>query len=98
MELGPDLIDTLLPGGTLLKRAEEVTSADTAWLQALRELVERKAALPPDASLQQGAVFNQVTRVLGAAAKQRPLLVVLESFTAEITSATLIIAASRSRR
>ena len=77
-ESGPDLIDTLLPGAALLKRTEEAAPAEAEWLPSLRTLVERKAALPADASLQQGAVFNQVTRVLGAAAKHAPLLLVLE--------------------
>ena len=77
-ESGRDLVGTLLPGAALLGRAEAAAPAGASWLGPLRELVRRKALLPPDAALQQAAVFMQVARVLGAVARRRPLLLVLE--------------------
>ncbi len=76
-ESAQDLVGTLLAGASLVRRGEAL-AGDTAWLESLRELVERKAPLPPDGTLHQRAVFNQTTRVLVAAAKLRPLLLVVE--------------------
>ena len=78
VESGRDLVGTLIPGSALLARAEAAAPAGAPWLEPLRELVQRKAALPPDAALQQAAVFMQAARVLGAVARRRPLLLVLE--------------------
>ncbi len=75
---GRDLIGTLVPGAALLTRSEAAVPPDASWLGPLRELVQRKASLPPDAALQQAAVFMQVARVLGAVARRRPLLLVME--------------------
>jgi len=78
VESGRDLVGTLIPGAALLARAEAAAPAGATWLPQLRELVERKASLPPDAALRQAAVFMQAARVLGAVARRRPLLLVLE--------------------
>ena len=75
---GRDLVGTLIPGTALVARAESSAPADAPWLDPLRELVERKTAMPHDAALQQAAVFMQVTRVLGEVARRRPLLLVIE--------------------
>jgi len=78
VESGPDLVDTLIPGAGLLTRAKIAAAAEAPWLQPLRELVERKASLAPDAGLQQAAVFMQCGRVVQAIAAKQPLLIVLE--------------------
>jgi predicted ATPase len=80
VEAGPDLIDLLVPGRALLRRAEAFTPwpGRADWLPRLEELVQRKATIPGDPSLQQSALFEQYTRVLGALAGQRPLLLVLD--------------------
>jgi len=78
VESGRDLVDTLLPGAGLLKRAAAAASPDAPWLGSMRALIERKAALPPDAALQQTALLAQYCRVVQAVAGERPLLLVLE--------------------
>ncbi len=78
VEFGRDLVGTLIPGAALLTRVEAAAPAGASWLAPLRELVRRKVSLPPDVALQQAAVFMQVARVLGAVARRRPLLLVLE--------------------
>jgi predicted ATPase len=78
VEAGPDLIDTFLPGAALVKRAVAFAPVGADWLPQLQELVQRKVALPPDPNLQQSALFEQYTRVVGALARQRPLLLVLD--------------------
>jgi DNA-binding winged helix-turn-helix (wHTH) protein/tetratricopeptide (TPR) repeat protein len=74
---GPDLVETLLPGTELLERAR-VAAPAAAWLDGLARLVERKVSLPPDASLQQGAVIGQCVNVLLSVARQQPLVLVLD--------------------
>jgi adenylate cyclase len=94
-ESGRDLVGTLIPGRALLQRARGA-EPHAAWLPGLSELVERKAALPPDPTLQQGAVFMQVVRVLQATANRRPLLLVLDDLHwADAGSIALLFHAAR---
>jgi adenylate cyclase len=80
VESGPDLIDTFVPGDALLRRTAAFArpTGEPAWLAGLERLVERKAALPADPTLQQSALFRQYTRVLRALASQRGLLLLLD--------------------
>jgi DNA-binding SARP family transcriptional activator len=78
VEVGPDLIDRFVFGTALVKRAVASAPVGADWLPRLRELVARKASLPPDPSLQQSALFEQYSRVLQALAHQRPLLLWLD--------------------
>jgi DNA-binding SARP family transcriptional activator/predicted ATPase len=78
VETGPDLIDLFVPGAGLVKRAATFASGEADWLPQLRELVARKAALPPDPNLQQNALFEQYSRVLETLARRKPLLLVLD--------------------
>ncbi|MBN1810663.1 MAG: AAA family ATPase, partial [Anaerolineae bacterium] len=81
VEVGPGLIDTFVPGAPLLARAaafEATTPGRVAWLPHLRELVERGAAVSGSPASQQSDFFEQVTQVLRALARERPLVVVLD--------------------
>jgi serine/threonine protein kinase/tetratricopeptide (TPR) repeat protein len=78
LDCGPDLINIFVPGVPLLERSETFASRPTEWQIRLKRLVERKAMLPPDSSLQQSDLFEQYTRMLIALARQKPLLLVLD--------------------
>jgi tetratricopeptide (TPR) repeat protein len=78
IESGRDLVGTLIPGPALLARVKAAATAGADWLPVLHELVTTKTSLPPDATLRQAGVFMQVCRVLGAVARRRPLMIVLE--------------------
>jgi predicted ATPase len=82
LEVGPDLIDTFIPGRALVRRATAYTaggiSGQAAWRAQLEELVEHKAAVPHDPNLHQNALFEQYSRVMGALARQRLLLLTLD--------------------
>ena len=78
LENGADLVNTLIPGASLVSRASSFSSGWTDWLTQLKKLVERKAALPADLTLQQSNLFEQYTRVLRSLAREKPLLLVLE--------------------
>jgi adenylate cyclase len=78
----PDLIDTLIPGRALLTRAVGwvggAASEAAAWLDPLRELVERKAGTPRGASPLQSDLFHQYFRLLEWLGRQHPLLLWLD--------------------
>jgi transcriptional regulator with XRE-family HTH domain/tetratricopeptide (TPR) repeat protein len=74
----PDLLDTFVPGQAVLGHAVAFSRDRAISLGGLKELVDRRAALPHDASLEQTALFDQYTRVVHAVARARPLVLVLE--------------------
>jgi tetratricopeptide (TPR) repeat protein len=80
VESGRDLVDIFVPGDALLMRAATFTSwpERNEWLPKLEQLVERKATMPSDPSFQQGALFEQFTRVLRALAHHKSLLLILD--------------------
>jgi predicted ATPase/DNA-binding SARP family transcriptional activator len=82
VEVGPDLIDTFIPGTALVRRAAAYAAGgidgQVAWRTQLEELVERKAAFPHDPNLHQSALFEQYARVVGALARERPLLLAVD--------------------
>jgi predicted ATPase len=82
VEVGPDLIDTFISGRALVRRASAYAAGgidgQSAWRTQLEELVEHKAAVPHDPNLHQSALFEQYARVMGALARERPLLLTLD--------------------
>jgi tetratricopeptide (TPR) repeat protein/predicted Ser/Thr protein kinase len=74
---GADLVDTFVAGGELVARAKSY-AGDSEWLKELREIVEYKAAMPPDPSLHQSVLFKQYASVLAALAGWKPVLLVLD--------------------
>jgi DNA-binding SARP family transcriptional activator/predicted ATPase len=77
VEVGPDLIDTFVPGTVLIERASAFAPDGADWLTRLDELAKRKA-VPAGPGPQQSALFEQYARVLQALARQRPLVLVLD--------------------
>jgi predicted ATPase len=82
VEVGPDLIDTFVPGMALARRAAAYAAGGiggpAAWRTQLEELVEHKAAVPHDPNLQQSALFEQYTQMMRVLARERPLLLTLD--------------------
>jgi predicted ATPase len=78
VEVGPDLIDTFIPSRALVRRAAAYAAGgiagQAAWRLQLEKLVEHKATVPHDPNLHQHALFEQYARVIGALARERPLL------------------------
>jgi DNA-binding SARP family transcriptional activator len=72
--LAPDLIDTLIPGADLLRRATTFAGLDAPWFRQLSARMET----PYRDNLQQKRLFGQVARLLKAVAMERPLLFILE--------------------
>jgi predicted ATPase len=92
----PDLIDTLIAGSSLVGTALAYARSAPIEVAALQEIVSRKAQLPPDASLQQADLFEQLARVLQVIARQRPLVIVVDDLQwADSGSASLLFHVSR---
>jgi tetratricopeptide (TPR) repeat protein len=78
VEKGPELIDTFIAGQELVGRAESYVQGCVEWLRKLRELVEHKAAMPVDPSLQQSVLLEQYARVLEALAESKSVILMLD--------------------
>jgi DNA-binding SARP family transcriptional activator len=75
---GPALVDLMLSGVLLLRRAERVAPTGARWLPGLRKLVEQQATGQSGQALGQRALVEQATRVLLALTRRRPLLLILD--------------------
>ena len=75
---GPDLIDTFLPGAALVERAATATPGGAEWLARLQELLKRQTTNSIIQGLRQDDLFEQVTRVLQALARQVPLVLAVD--------------------
>ena len=78
LDNGRDLINTFIPGTALLSRSLMYSSGRVNWVESLKNLVERKSAMPADSQLQQSSLFEQYTRVLQSLAQEKPLLLILD--------------------
>lgn len=75
---GPDLINTFIPGFTLITRAETFAPDNIRLLPRLKTRVARQVADRDPTDRPQLYFFEQFTRVLRALAHQKPLLLVLD--------------------
>ena len=75
---GPDLVGTFVSSQPLLARASAYAAEQESWFEPLQQLVERPQAQPGAPSPEQGALFEQVARLLRAVARSRPLVLVVD--------------------
>jgi tetratricopeptide (TPR) repeat protein len=82
VDVGPDLIDILVPGAGLVTRAGAMVAGDSAMRKRRGASQAPSGALSStaDTSLHtdQSRIFEQVTTVLIALSRQRPLILVLD--------------------
>ncbi|MFQ5341849.1 MAG: AAA family ATPase, partial [Anaerolineae bacterium] len=78
VDLGPDLIDIVVPGVGVATRAGALLAGKVGWLDRLHELSERQAVRAGVPGLEQSRIFEQHADVLGALAAKQPLLLVLD--------------------
>jgi DNA-binding SARP family transcriptional activator/predicted ATPase len=78
VETGPDLIDTFIPGRTLVERASVYTPGGSDWLTRLEEHLNRLAPSLVGPGPQQSDIFEQYTRVLQALARNTPMVLVVD--------------------
>lgn len=82
VNLGPDLVGTLVPGAALARRAVAYAAGEMSraaqWVERLTELVERRRSESASANPRQNALFEQFTRVVLGLARQRPMMFALD--------------------
>ena len=98
VEVGLDLVDTFIPGTTLLKRAVASVPDGAPWLNTLGNLVEQKGSSGGGArSPHQSDLFEQYSRVIQALALRRPLLLLVDDLQwADLGSISLLFHLGRS--
>ena len=74
---GPDLIDTVIPGKTLLELVSPYSKTHPAWYTELQEHLRSKQE-QPTSTVQQANLFSQIIAVLQKIADQVPLLLILD--------------------
>jgi adenylate cyclase len=77
-EVGPDLINILVPGTALLARAGKYMAQEVGWLEKLKKPKASVASLAPGSVEEQSKIFEQCTHVLKTLAGKKPLLLVLD--------------------
>lgn len=78
VENGAGLVDTFLPGAALLERAATAVPGGEEWLIRPQELLEFETARGIVQGPRQDLLFEQVTRVRQALARQAPLVLVVD--------------------
>jgi tetratricopeptide (TPR) repeat protein len=78
VELGPDLINILVPGTVLIAKTGRYVLGQAGWLDKIKHLGERQSAGAGSSALGQSHIFEQTTHVLKALAEKSPLVLVLD--------------------
>jgi predicted ATPase len=76
VEVGPDLIGTLIPGSLVFAKLGKAAVQRSGWLEGLEKSVQGKSASP--AVIEPGRIFEQYAGVLRALAKEHPLLLIVD--------------------
>ena len=78
VDLGPDLIDILVPGVGLATRAGTFLAGRVGWLDRLEALEQRRATTASSPGADQTRIFEQYTQVIQGMAARQPLILVLD--------------------
>lgn len=98
VEVAPDLIDTLVPGGKLVTMLGKALVQKFKWLDELEHEIERRSEKPTGVEpvIQQSRIFEQITNVLRALAAHQPLMLILDDLQwADAASISLLFHLSR---
>jgi predicted ATPase len=78
IELGPDLINNLVPGTVLIMKTGRYVLGQAGWLDKLKQIGERKSTGAGESALDQSHFFEQTTHVLEAVAEKSPMVLILD--------------------
>ncbi|WP_019586623.1 ATP-binding protein [Deinococcus apachensis] len=94
IEVGPDLVGTIVPGGVLVAKAGKALAQKAGWLDELEKLAKRKPSA--QAAVQPEHLLEQYANVLRALASERPLLLIVDDLHwADAASVDLLFHLSR---
>jgi len=99
IDVGPDLIDVLVPGGGLLVKFGTAVADRAGWLEKLEKAAKKKHGLPGlgELTMEQSHVFEQFAKVLTSLANEKPLLLLLDDLHwADASSINLLFHLGRS--
>lgn len=78
VEVGPDLINRMVPGASLVERVLAASRGRGDWLEKLQGLIENQSSTMEGENIQQINLFDQYTRVLHTLASLHPLILVID--------------------
>ncbi|WP_309569703.1 BREX system ATP-binding domain-containing protein [Deinococcus sp.] len=76
VEVGPDLIGTIVPGAALLAKLGKAVAEKSGWMSELERLNQR--GREPSGPMEQSRIYEQYASVLGALSTERPLMLVVD--------------------
>jgi predicted ATPase len=96
VEVAPELIGTLIPGGLLVGALGKAIADKAGWTKKLEKLDKLDASLMAQAGLPPSRVFEQCTRFLNALAEKQPIMIVMDDLQwADAASTALLFHLSR---
>jgi DNA-binding SARP family transcriptional activator len=78
IDLGPELIDRMVPGSALVERALTIPHEGRVLADKITVLLEKRKESVGEARLKQIDLFEQITRVMQALAQRHPLILVID--------------------
>lgn len=99
LDVGPDLVNVLVPGGGVLVKFGTAVADRAGWLEKLEKAAKKKPSLPglSELSMDQSHVFEQLARVFNTLAREKPLLLLLDDLHwADTSSINLLFHLARS--
>jgi tetratricopeptide (TPR) repeat protein len=78
VENGPDLINTFVPGHSLINRVRSFAPEEAEWVNRMQDVSNRQEITQFVPNLQQNDLFDQYTRVLRTLSAEHPLVLVLD--------------------
>jgi len=74
LEIGPDLIGSIIPGGALIARGVKIFSEKSEVIKQIKRRLNNQIEM----ELNQSTIFQQYTNVLSALAKKQPIVIILD--------------------
>ncbi len=77
-EIGPNLVESLIPAATLTARASTLLPDGASWADHLQALIERQRENANATGVAQSDLFEQYTHLLQTLSREHPLLLVVD--------------------
>lgn len=78
IDLGPELIDRMVPASALVERAQTIPHEGKALADKIKALLEKRKVSVGEVELTQIDLFEQITRVIQNLAQHHPIILVID--------------------